>query len=649
MAPAAPPRVDVSMMSAKYYAAAVRRALHELEWDEADAGGTAALHWFDAPISRAHFARVAPEQAINRFYGMVRLCRKVCLAHQLRWAEALYGAGHTVSPQTWCLPAELAAFEAAVPALGGAFILKPDAGCQGDGIVLVRAPDAVRAARSLSRRQRCVAQIYVDRPLLSAAPASAGHKFDLRMYALLMCAHPFEAYVCTRALARVAARPYAPVEAGRREHAACAGTASSEARRSDVAQGERGGELARLDPYIHLTNSSLAMPLTGLSNKLGWSARADGASGVGVDAGVVWASIRDVVHVGVRSICALASELYEQALPSHTHGPRCCFQVLGVDVLIDADSKPWLIELNHSPSMALDGGDEDEVTTKVGVVKAAMLLSRTASGADDPAVAGICAAHGLEPLHATSQPAARPRAAGRHLDASPDVLQHLRALFDALAEPRRAASAGASGFDQPVGGRGVLPVVFAAVAERTGLAGARDAAERSARGALGRLDDIGTGWHTPSLPRPRGLPFHGLIRATLSLAEALADELDALRRAVDGGGEQDHSHQAASAAQGLTQLGARADVLIAAMLKASVAHPADRGPLPDRRASCVAKGRRASASADVGAPGALAIGLSARGRRVYRAHSESSIPGTQLASACEMRPSQDGPSKDDQA
>ena len=31
-----------------------------------------------------------------------------------------------------------------------------------------------------------------------------------------------------------------------------------------------------------------------------------------------------------------------------------CFEVLGFDIFIDSDLKPWIIEVNHAPSFACD-------------------------------------------------------------------------------------------------------------------------------------------------------------------------------------------------------------------------------------------------------------------------------------------------------
>jgi tubulin polyglutamylase TTLL6/13 len=33
--------------------------------------------------------------------------------------------------------------------------------------------------------------------------------------------------------------------------------------------------------------------------------------------------------------------------------PNCtCFEIIGYDVMVDADLKPWLVEMNHMPSFS---------------------------------------------------------------------------------------------------------------------------------------------------------------------------------------------------------------------------------------------------------------------------------------------------------
>ena len=46
---------------------------------------------------------------------------------------------------------------------------------------------------------------------------------------------------------------------------------------------------------------------------------------------------------------------------------QLCFQILGFDVMIDEDLKPWLIEVNHAPSLATESAFD--LTVKESLVK----------------------------------------------------------------------------------------------------------------------------------------------------------------------------------------------------------------------------------------------------------------------------------------
>ena len=51
---------------------------------------------------------------------------------------------------------------------------------------------------------------------------------------------------------------------------------------------------------------------------------------------------------------------YRSSFPNHTRG-SACFEILGFDILLDRKLKPWLMEVNRSPSFHTDSPLDKEV------------------------------------------------------------------------------------------------------------------------------------------------------------------------------------------------------------------------------------------------------------------------------------------------
>jgi len=49
-----------------------------------------------------------------------------------------------------------------------------------------------------------------------------------------------------------------------------------------------------------------------------------------------------------------------------------CFEILGMDVILDNKLKPWLLEVNHTPSFSTDTPFDHEI--KFNVIKDTIIL-----------------------------------------------------------------------------------------------------------------------------------------------------------------------------------------------------------------------------------------------------------------------------------
>lgn len=73
----------------------------------------------------------------------------------------------------------------------------------------------------------------------------------------------------------------------------------------------------------------------------------------GHDAKKLWKQIKSLLQKTFCSVQPLLRHDYRSCQPDDYIGGMC-FEILGVDILIDSKLKPWLIEFNYTPSFWTD-------------------------------------------------------------------------------------------------------------------------------------------------------------------------------------------------------------------------------------------------------------------------------------------------------
>ncbi|XP_069627308.1 tubulin polyglutamylase TTLL11 isoform X2 [Haliaeetus albicilla] len=269
--------------------------------------------------------------------GMTEMVRKITLSRAVRTMQDLFPLEYNFYPRSWILPDEFPLFVAEVrmmkdsdPSWKPTFIVKPDGGCQGDGIYLIKDPSDIRLTGSIQSRP-AVVQEYICKPLLVDKL-----KFDIRLYVLLKSLEPLEIYIAKDGLSRFCTEPY------------------QEPTLKNLHQ-----------VFMHLTNYSLNIHSgnfihsdnVNTGSKRTFSSILCRLSSRGADVKKLWS---DIISLVIKTIIALTPELkvyYQSDIPAGKPGPTC-FQILGFDILLMKNLKPMLLEVNANPSMRIEHEQE---------------------------------------------------------------------------------------------------------------------------------------------------------------------------------------------------------------------------------------------------------------------------------------------------
>uniref|UniRef100_A0A1A8II19 Tubulin--tyrosine ligase-like protein 5 n=1 Tax=Nothobranchius kuhntae TaxID=321403 RepID=A0A1A8II19_NOTKU len=279
------------------------------------------LMWTGSHLKPYVLRSLQDYQKVNHFPRSYELTRKDRLYKNIQRMQQTHGfKNFHIIPQTFVLPSENQEFRNCFAKDKGPWIIKPVASSRGRGIYLVSNPNQI------SMDENILVSRYVNNPLLIDE-----FKFDVRLYVLVTSYDPILIYVYEEGLARFATVKYDQTPTNIK------------------------------NTFMHLTNYSLNKKssdyvscddpeVEDYGNKWSMSAVLRYLKQEGKDTTLLMKQVEDLVIKAVLSAELQIAAACKMFVPHKTN----CFELYGFDVLIDSNLKPWLLEVNLSPSLSCD-------------------------------------------------------------------------------------------------------------------------------------------------------------------------------------------------------------------------------------------------------------------------------------------------------
>ncbi|XP_071763512.1 putative tubulin polyglutamylase TTLL9 [Centroberyx gerrardi] len=313
-------------------------------WAEVKDDGEWDFNWCDVGWLRENFDHSYMEEHVRicHFRNHYELTRKNLMVKNLkryrktleREAGRMEAAKCDFFPCTFALPSEYHLFvEEFKRSPGSTWIMKPVAKSQGKGIFLFRKlkdimdwkKDGTRSEEqkdAAAQVESYVAQRYIENPYLIS-----GRKFDLRVYVLVTSYIPLKAWLYRDGFARFSSTRFS---------------------------------LSSIDDqYVHLTNVAVQKTAPDYDPEKGckWQMqqlRRYLTAKHGAE--MVETLFKDMDNIFVRSL---------QSVQKVIINDKHCFELYGYDILLDQNLKPWLIEVNASPSLTASSQEDYEMKCRL--------------------------------------------------------------------------------------------------------------------------------------------------------------------------------------------------------------------------------------------------------------------------------------------
>uniref|UniRef100_A0A672Q6D4 Tubulin polyglutamylase TTLL4-like n=1 Tax=Sinocyclocheilus grahami TaxID=75366 RepID=A0A672Q6D4_SINGR len=265
------------------------------------------------------FKAIREFQKLNHFPGSFQIGRKDRLWRNLSKMQAHFGKREFgFFPRSFILPQDIKLLRKAWEDGGSKqkWIVKPPASARGIGI------QVIHKWSQMPRKRPLLVQKYLHKPYLIS-----GNKFDLRIYVYVTSYDPLRVYIFNDGLVRFASCKYSP-------------------------------SMKTLNnKFMHLTNYSVNKKNSEYQSNSDdkacqghkWALKAlwQYLGSQGISTTLIWEKIKDMV---IKTI--IASDPYVNSLVKmHVRSPYSCHELFGFDIMLDENLKPWVLEVNISPSL----------------------------------------------------------------------------------------------------------------------------------------------------------------------------------------------------------------------------------------------------------------------------------------------------------
>lgn len=274
------------------------------------------IWWRTSRFRNCDYDNIQKWQRLNHYPKSTGITKKDCLARNLKRMKGVHGAGvYNFCPMTFNLPNDYTRFVAEYSKLKQKqgdktmyWICKPADMSRGRGIFLFS------DISDLQYDCNAVLQRYISNPLLIG-----GYKFDVRIYVAVPSFHPLTIYIYEEGIARFGTEKF-DLSALKNVFSHLTNTSINKHSPAYTTDKERIGPgckwtLTQLRYYFHQNH---------------------------IDDNVLWIRIMNLI---ILTVLVQAPQVPKM---------ENCFELYGFDVLIDENLKPWLLEVNFSPSLSSD-------------------------------------------------------------------------------------------------------------------------------------------------------------------------------------------------------------------------------------------------------------------------------------------------------